>query len=152
MKLEELDVLMAKPLGREDPRSPLMKAKAKAKIGQVINVCPYGCKGRQLDENGYCRHLVGFTRDKETYEPMVMRKGRRRIEVPMRGTGEFQLGEDKEGNPIEEEIMEPDLPRMQPGDKICRVSDCYRVYRDVPLPQRPEQPAGQLPNRGKKSV
>lgn len=32
--------------------------------------CPFGCKGDQTDEKGYCAHLVGFTTDRETVEPL----------------------------------------------------------------------------------
>lgn len=42
------------------------------KKGQVVIFCPFGCvHGADLDEYGYCRHLVGFTNDKKTYEPIL---------------------------------------------------------------------------------
>jgi len=134
MQVEELEVLTAKPENRIDPRSPLMRAKSKALKGQKINVCPFGCKERNLDHNGYCKHVVGFTRDKRTYEPLVLRKGMRRVEVPMIESGEMEM--DDEGKLVP--IMVPDPPPLQPGDKVARISDCYRVYRKVEEQQRPE--------------
>lgn len=43
------------------PRPPLGEP-----IGVKPNLCPCGC--RAVDENGYCRHLVGFTTDGKTME------------------------------------------------------------------------------------
>lgn len=39
--------------------------------GQKENHCPFGCSLEELEENGYCRHLVGFTNDKKVFEPLV---------------------------------------------------------------------------------
>jgi hypothetical protein len=33
--------------------------------------CPFGCGVPELNETGYCRHLVGFTNDGKTLEPVV---------------------------------------------------------------------------------
>lgn len=33
-------------------------------LGEVMNHCPFGCKSEQLDEFGYCDHLVGFVSPK----------------------------------------------------------------------------------------
>lgn len=51
--------------------TPLMAAKAASK-GDVVNFCPYGCEDHQLDENGYCGHLIGFVNaGQKYYEPRV---------------------------------------------------------------------------------
>lgn len=60
--------------------SPLMAAKTAAK-GETVCVCPYGCTLEDCDDNGYCDHLVGFTTDGKTMEPMVKDvKGRRVVD------------------------------------------------------------------------
>lgn len=38
------------------------------------NHCPYGCSQADLDENGACKHLVGFSNDGKTYEPLIVGK------------------------------------------------------------------------------
>ncbi len=43
------------------------------------NHCPYGCGQEDLDENGACRHLVGFTNDGKTFEPLIV--GQRGLRV-----------------------------------------------------------------------
>lgn len=136
MELQELEILIARPENRVDPRSPLMRARSKALKGQKINVCPFGCQERNLDHNGYCKHLIGFTRDKKTYEPLVLRKGMRVVQVPMIGSGEME--QDDEGNMVE--ILIPNPPPVLPTDKIARISDCWRVYRNVDEQQRVETP------------
>jgi len=35
------------------------------------NYCPLGCVAEELDEYGYCHHLVGFTADRKTLEPIA---------------------------------------------------------------------------------
>jgi hypothetical protein len=55
--------------------TPLMRAKMNAADGVVVNRCPFGCADDQLDQHGYCHHLVGFTvpGDKTRMEGMVER-------------------------------------------------------------------------------
>ena len=55
--------------------SPLMIALSKASIGDPPNFCPYGCTPAELDENGYCDHLIGFTipGDEKQMEPRKVR-------------------------------------------------------------------------------
>lgn len=38
------------------------------KVPGLQNLCPFGCEDDQLDEWGYCRHLVGFTNDNKIME------------------------------------------------------------------------------------
>ncbi len=42
----------------------------KEALGQVVNYCPFGCQDAELDERGYCRHLVGFTNNGKEYEQL----------------------------------------------------------------------------------
>lgn len=38
-----------------------LREERRATLGNVSNYCPFGCRLEDLDENGYCEHLVGFT-------------------------------------------------------------------------------------------
>jgi hypothetical protein len=94
---------------RENPAlSPLMRAKAKNPTGQIINFCPFGCEDIELDDNGYCRHLVGFTNDRKTMEPLIEDVARQRRNVH---------GDRKE-------------PVLR-SDKLVQVTVSYRVYRKI---------------------
>jgi|HubBroStandDraft_2_1064218.scaffolds.fasta_scaffold65285_2 hypothetical protein len=122
-----------------DTRSELMKAKSRAK-GKV-NACPFGCTMQQLDDNGYCRHLVGFTTDRKTMEPLIretkinpdngerMLTGRRIVRPATRQVEDI-VDYDDEGNPIKGKVRIPVPEPLQPGDKLVRITVSYRVYRD----------------------
>ncbi|MES2155749.1 MAG: hypothetical protein V4510_11495 [bacterium] len=109
-----------------DHLSPLMRRKAQAKKQEVVNACPYGCGVRDLDENGYCKHLVGFSNDGRTYEPMLLVAGRRVVRVAME--------EDPEGeaDPVYGRPLRPKpLPLVKPDDRLMKITTSSRVYRDV---------------------
>ncbi len=111
---------------KQDKRSDLMKAKALAPLGGVVNFCPFGCEDRDLDDHGYCRHLVGFTNDKSKgYEPMVWDAMRQARVVRVR----MEPGADGKQTPM----LEP----CQKGDQFVQISISSRVYRktDEALPQ-----------------
>ncbi len=122
------------PQQRKANLSPLMVAKGKASLGERVNFCKFGCTDEDLDDNGYCRHLVGFTipGNEKLYEPMVMNeKGRRLVQVKY-------VEKNGKSVPVYEEV--------QKGDKLERITNCSRVYRDVPMTDaeleektRPEQ-------------
>ncbi len=61
--------------------SKLKAAQIKAPDKQRVNACPYGCKGEDLDENGYCHHIVGWSNDKKTMFPFLApdHRGRRAV-------------------------------------------------------------------------
>jgi hypothetical protein len=149
--IEELEIITSEPQRRIDPRSQLMKLKSKLQVGQKPIVCPFGCKERNVGEQGYCRHVIGFTRDRICYEPMVRIKGRYVVQVPMKDSGEFELDYDEDGNPMRVPIMIPDYPLLQPGDKVCRISDCFRVYRKVDPSEQVPDPQPPTPRRRKVS-
>lgn len=108
--------------------SPLMAAKARAHKGEVVNVCPFGCANKHLDQNGYCLHLVGFSADKETFEPMVRRGGGRRV-VQVKRRVE-PAGIDPATGETEYDEGDPQLEKVRPGDQLVRITTCYRVYRE----------------------
>lgn len=92
--------------GKHAVLSPLMQAKARAGLGEKVNACPFGCQTEDLDDLGYCDHLVGFTTDGKTYEPMFTDdRGRKKV-----------MG----GQPR----------KVQPGDKLVQITVSSRVYRE----------------------
>lgn len=56
---------------REANHSPLMKALSRRNANGIPNFCPFGCETKNLDDNGYCHHLIGFTNGGSTYEPRM---------------------------------------------------------------------------------
>lgn len=74
-----MDPRQAPPDKRVAPKSELMAAKARASTGEKVNACPFGCELQDLDDNGYCSHLVGFTNDGKTFEPMMKDSRDRRV-------------------------------------------------------------------------
>jgi len=101
--------------------SPLMRKIMKASANDVVNFCPHGCGLDELDENGHCYHLVGFTTDKKKFEPMV-KNDRGRFVVRVR------MGRNAMGKRV------PILEDVLPGDKLVRITTSYRVYRNVSAP------------------
>lgn len=91
-----------------------MAAKAGSTNGDKVNACPFGCTMEDLDDNGYCDHLVGFTNDGKTLEPMILdpKTGKRIVRVPL-----------KDGK--------PQLLPVLKGDQLEPISVSSRVYRDT---------------------
>jgi hypothetical protein len=98
------------PKARAANLSPLMTAVLRASAGEKVNFCPFGCSDDDLDERGLCDHLIGYTNDGKTMEPVVLVGGRRTVQVPM-GT---------DGKPRR-------LP-IPPGAKLERITCSARVY------------------------
>lgn len=99
------DPRMYGPQQRQANHSPLMRALTRKSQGEVANFCPFGCEDHELDENGWCGHLVGFYNGGNTYEPRIRRKADRRIIV----SGKARLP-------------------MQKGFKLVRITTTARVY------------------------
>ena len=107
-------------LGRiRDPRSELMRAQAGALSGEKVNFCPFGCSDDELDDHGYCRHLVGFTSadhdgckmmEKRIVDPALLTPGCR-------------------------ERVGPEREAVQKRDKLVQITSSYRVYREAGLSQ-----------------
>lgn len=139
------DPRITPPGRRQANHSELMQRLSKASAGEVVNMCPFGCEDHELDSNGYCRHLVGFTNDGRNLEPMRRRAGRRVVRVHRE---RYEVGEDDDGRPEYEEGP-PQYERVLPGDELVRITVSHRVYRDVkPVPQQDPKavtPAGAKP-------
>lgn len=109
------DPRITPPEQRNAHLSPLMAAKAKQSEGQKVNFCPFGCTVEDLDDHGYCEHLVGFTTDEQTLEPLITdEKGRKRT-----------LGA--------KEFVRP----VKPSDKLVRITTSFRVYREIGKKKEP---------------
>ncbi len=112
MNANELDLRKKPP-----SMSALQRAKRTAAQGEVVNFCPFGCDGPDLDEHGYCPHLVGFTTDGRTYEPRVRRSADGRI------------------------ITDGSRPKkIQSGDQLVRITTSARVYRRESSPELVRRP------------
>lgn len=72
---------------------------------KIDNHCPFGCCLADLDEHGYCRHLVGFTNDGKTYEAQIRGpRGLRQVDAIETDT---RTGRTRRK-----------VHRLQPGDKL----------------------------------
>lgn len=111
-------------------------------LNVIENHCPYGCQHSDLDERGYCVHLVGFTNDRKIYEPIVhVKRVPRENGIPVPGaepelTGEVQvLGGKKHIQPVlsSDKLVNPEERQLDMGVYHMAkkwVSD--RVYRKAP--------------------
>lgn len=129
-----------------DPRSEflqkLYKAGGHAARGRV-NACQFGCKEKDLDENGFCRHLVGFSPDGRNFEPMVKETrvdritglkvltGRRITKPRMVQVDEIVEYDAERGVGIKMPVYKPEMEKVRKGDVLVRISSGYRVYRNV---------------------
>lgn len=96
----------------KDMRSDLMKAKGESDQGAPPNFCPFDADPDHLNDQGYCEHLVGFSNDQETMEP-----------VKYRPSGHPYLCGEK---PVP-------IPK---GAKLVRVTTSYRVYHQEKEPAK----------------
>lgn len=47
-----------------------LKEEIRKNMGAIKNHCPFGCSMEQLDEHGYCQHLIGFTNGSKVGDPV----------------------------------------------------------------------------------
>lgn len=97
---------------------------------EIKNHCPFGCQ--EVDERGYCRHLIGFTNNGRTLEPIIQikdKEGELTGLVVVRGGKKTQevLKGDKLVNPVH---IQKDAQGLLHNANEWVSS---RVYRDVPL-------------------
>jgi hypothetical protein len=98
------------PQTRKANLSRLMAAKTRASTGEKVNFCPFGCEMDDLDEQGHCRHLIGYTTDGKHMEPLLEVRGRRTV----------QVRKDAEGRPV--------LEKIPTGAVLERITISSRVY------------------------
>jgi hypothetical protein len=100
------------------------------------NHCPFHCKDEELDEYGYCYHLIGFSNDKKTLEPRkpLIRLDKDRVPYD---TG-FQTvlgGKKKQAVEVGDKFVNPEFPQVDRGiTSTAKRWASYRVYRDIPKP------------------
>jgi hypothetical protein len=128
------DARLIPPDKRESQLSPLMQWK---NAGGVPNLCPYGCPDEDLNEHGYCYHLIGFANCDQMggkpkvgarVERMTVVKGKNQdyvqVHVPFK---KVQVGPGKIKRVY-------DYDRIQKSDILHQISTSYRVYRNIPRP------------------
>lgn len=114
----------------------------------VCYVCPWNCEEQRRDQHGYCQHLVGFTNDRETYEPVAPLYRRDREGVPF-DTGWKRVGGAKLPCAPGDVFVNPERPQIVDG--LARMAKAWvsdRVYRkDARAPEpavQPVQPLSEL--------
>ena len=95
--------------------SDLMVARSKASLGEKVNFCPFGCADEQIDDKGYCPHLVGFTTDGKAMEPVV------------------QMTPDFEGASTYVAVLGSRRELVRKDDELVRITVSSRVYRKVAI-------------------
>jgi hypothetical protein len=118
-------------------------------LGEIINYCPFGCPKEDLDEYGYCRHLVGFTNEPkvggkvETIQPRMRKDPETKQLID---TGEkFVSGSKKHKHLAEvfpgDKLVNPQSPQLDQG--IVHMKSAWvssRVYRATPVAAPAELP------------
>jgi hypothetical protein len=107
---------------QRDGRSELLKAQAED--GPGTNFCPFGCNDDELDEQGYCFHLIGFSPDGRKLERNeVGEDGRVRTKAPIRRVnGRITL--------VHNERVDPARHVKVP----IVVGGSFRIYENIPRP------------------
>lgn len=105
---------------KTDRRSDYLKAKAFSG-GAVVNTCPYGCEDHQLDDRGFCKHLVGHSHPcGEEERPTVFSP----LKYDRTLSGEIKYDVlVNDGNDIQEVLL---------SDELVRISVSHMVYRKNP--------------------
>jgi hypothetical protein len=129
---------MSSPLSipgmRPDTRSQFKKAIDANPKGTVINVCPFGCGDSDLDDHGYCKHLVGFT-NAQLPEGDVKK---------VTDEGVVEVLEEQPNRAIATKAVGRKRLPLKPGDKLVRITQSSRVYRQDWGDEKPaEKPAEQ---------
>ncbi len=117
-----------------------LKAERANILGEVQNHCPFGCTKGELDEYGYCSHLVGFTNDGKTVETIQPWKRWDNHKGEWVASGDkFVSGSRKQGHvhPVQptDTLVNPVVEQVVEGIKrkvAAWVSS--RVYREEEAP------------------
>lgn len=109
---------------KRDPRSDFKRKRDEADDPREVNACPFGCEHADLDELGYCKHLIGFTN-----APLPEGK----IEKDPQPHMIEDILSDKPKGALQRRQVE--AGRSQPlkvGDVLVRITSSSRVYRKTP--------------------
>jgi hypothetical protein len=105
------------------------------------NYCPFGCQDTDLDEYGYCHHLVGFTNNGHTAEMIrpLIRLDKEKVPYD---TGYKSVQGGKRAVVVEkaDKLVNPES-KVAGQDGITRTVKKWvstRVYRDLPKPAERE--------------
>jgi hypothetical protein len=90
---------------------------------QFQNHCPHHCQNSDLDEYGYCEHLLGFTSDGETYEKVspLVRKSfitKEDYDTGMKVTRGPKKGEKPLRVPGNAVLVNPEVEQTHNGAKM----------------------------------
>lgn len=112
-----MDPRITSPRDQKPRQSPLMVAKGKTLTGEKVNACPFGCEAEDLDEMGYCDHLVGFTNSTE--------------KECKAGKGEMEpMGKDSQGR---RKVFGTEKLPVKKNDVLIQITTSFRVYREEVL-------------------
>ncbi len=116
---------IAMPDQRRDPRSRLKRlidqSNGGVGIPGQVEACPFGCGQPEMNELGYCKHLVGFCNHTNLPDGTVRDPQGAVIE----------LLEENDARGGHGRIVGPRREPLKVGDYVLRITQSYRVYRDV---------------------
>lgn len=121
-------------LAEMNERATSAHQEARAALSKTAaNHCPFGCQAGDLDDHGYCFHLMGFTDDKKTYEPVAPIYRTTEDGTPF-NTG-FKIVQGRQECLPTDTFVNPQRPQQVAG--IIHMADAWvsaRVYRARPRP------------------
>lgn len=102
----------------------------------IVNHCPLGCKIEDLDEYGYCHHLVGFTNDKRYYEQVkpLMRSNAdgSKFDTGFKTVVGGKRGRDRQPLVEGDLLVNPDIKQIIDGiERLGHKWVSWRVYRNA---------------------
>lgn len=105
--------------------------------GTKKNYCPFGCTKEALDEYGYCRHLIGFSADGKTFEPIrqLVRNDFKTGKAVETGYPQV-IGVQTRGQvlpavkPEDHLVMKTEVQDVDGLRRVANKWNSYRVYRE----------------------
>ena len=139
-KAETIDETLLEDVALDEGTESMLDERLEALQAGFANHCPFSCADHDLDEYGYCPHLIGFTNDGKRYEAI----------------SPLLRGEDAEGKPIDtgyktvkcgkrgaerklvqksDKLVNPEFQQMDENGMMHTAKKWVsaRVYRKVPL-------------------
>jgi hypothetical protein len=91
--------------------------------GKKVNACPFGCLTEELDDRGYCHHLVGFSNEDLGVSPV-------HPQATPRTVMEVLLPPDEDDRLRRRKVLGEVRVPVKRSDVLVRVTNNYRVYRE----------------------